>query len=131
MADYGAYLDALIMSRDKVQMEELQTMNGWGLGHGGCESSLCPLWPRKPSSQLGSQLDSPGGVVGELVLDVCPDSFGRVEFGGVGGLRHDGQPVGMRGEELPHGLAAVCAQIVPAQDDRGVQLMVRGVIRVA
>src|SRR5271157_2958325 len=49
-----------------------------------------------------------------------------VQLGGVGGQPYLGQPVRVRADEPPHRGADVGVQVIPDQDDRGVQLVVRG-----
>ena len=74
----------------------------------------------------GELVDAAGGEVAQAVLHVRPDPFGGVEIGGVGGQPDHGQPVAVRlGERVHHG-ADVGVQVVPDQDDRGMQLLVRG-----
>ena len=52
--------------------------------------------------------------------------LGGVEVGGVGGQPYLGQPVRVRADEPPHRGADVGVQVVPDQDDRGMQFLVRG-----
>jgi hypothetical protein len=52
--------------------------------------------------------------------------FHGVQVGSVGGQPDHGQPVAVRVDERAHRGAEVGVQLVPAQDDRGVQLMVGG-----
>jgi hypothetical protein len=66
------------------------------------------------------------GEVAQAVLHVHPDALGGVEVRGVGGQLDDGQPVTVRLGEPAHRGADVGIQIVPDQDDRGMQLVVRG-----
>jgi hypothetical protein len=64
--------------------------------------------------------------VAQAVLHVRPGALGGVELGGVGGQPDLGQPVRVSADEPPHRGADVGVQVVPDQDDRGVQLLVRG-----
>ena len=57
---------------------------------------------------------------------VRPDALGRVEVRGVGGQPDLGQPVRMGAGERAHHGADVGVEVVPDQDDRGLQLLVRG-----
>jgi hypothetical protein len=51
-----------------------------------------------------------------LALDVAPERFDGIEFGGVGGQPFDGEPVPLRGEVALHDPAAVRRQAIPEQD---------------
>ena len=75
---------------------------------------------RKPSGHSSSWAPA------QAAVKMGPDTLGGVELGGVGGEPDDGQPVRVRREELLHALADVGLEVVPDQDDRGVQLLVRG-----
>ena len=74
----------------------------------------------------GQVIDVAGGEVAQAVLHVRPDALGRVEIGGVGGQPHLGQPVAMRADEPSHRGTDVGIQVVPDQNDGGMQLLVSG-----
>ena len=74
----------------------------------------------------GQVADSGGGEVAQAVFHVRPDTLGGVEVRGVGGQLDDGQPVRVRTGERAHHSTDVGAGVVPDQDDRGRQLLVRG-----
>ncbi len=74
----------------------------------------------------GQLVDAAGGEVAQAVLHVRPDALGGIEIWGVGGQLDHGQPVAVRLGEPAHRGADVGIQIVPDQDDRGMQLVVRG-----
>ncbi len=74
----------------------------------------------------GQVADSGGGEVAQAVFHIRPDTFGGVEVRGVGGQLDDGQPVRMRTGECAHHGTDVGVEVVPDQDDRGMQLLVRG-----
>jgi hypothetical protein len=58
-----------------------------------------------------------------FMADQAPD---RVELGSVGGQPHLGQPAGAGADQGVHRGADVGVQVIPDQDDRGLQFLVRG-----
>src|SRR5271157_5727438 len=66
-----------------------------------------------------------GGEVAQAVLHVRPGSLDGVEVWSVGRQPYLGQPAWVRADERPHHGADVGVQVVPDQDDRGMQFLVR------
>ena len=99
-----------------------------GLGEESVDQRGPVLDALKPVLHDGGQLvrGAAAAEVAEAVFHVRPGTLGRVEVGGVGGQLDDCQPVGVRAGEGAHHGAEVGVQIVPDEDDRGFQLMVRG-----
>ena len=64
--------------------------------------------------------------VAQAVFHVRPGALDRVEVRGVGRELDDGQPVRVRAGEGAHHGAEVGVQVVPDEDDRGFELIVRG-----
>src|SRR3954447_19362946 len=80
----------------------------------------------QPLGARGELVDGPDEQVAQVAFDVCPDALGGVELRGVGRQLDHGQPVVVRVAEPAHRGAAVHVEIVPNQDDRSLQLGVRG-----
>ena len=98
-----------------------------GLGEESADKLGPVLDSREPVLDDGGQVaDSGGGEVAQAVFHVRPDTLGGVEVRGVGGQLDDGQPVRMRAGERAHHSTDVGVEVVPDQDDRGMQLLVRG-----
>lgn len=50
--------------------------------------------------RAGYFAEASGGEIAEVALDQGPHALGRVEVGRVGGQLNDGQPLGVRVDEL-------------------------------
>ena len=75
---------------------------------------------------VASRWGAAGAQVAQAAFHGGPGALDGVEVGCIGGHLDDGQPVLVRLQHGAHHAADVRVQVVPAQDDRGMKLAVRG-----
>ena len=81
----------------------------------------------EPAADQGLKFVQGGrGVIAQAAFHTRPGALDRVEVGGVGGQVDDGEPVGVRIDEVAHLPTAVGVEVVPDEHDRGVEGSVRG-----
>ena len=98
-----------------------------GLGEEALEEAGLVLHPPEPGpDQRGQLIDILFDQVGQRPFQVGPDRLHRVQLRRVSRQLEDRQPVPVR-DQLAHRPARVSVQPIPDQDERAVQLLVRGV----